>query len=102
MKALAFLLVLFAAVTCGCGNMFKGKQAAERSVLGFHQLYDEGKYADIYAASDGRFKNASTEKNFLELMAAVKRKLGKVTESASGGFRVQTFNFTTTVVLSQN
>jgi hypothetical protein len=102
MKALTFLLVLLATAACGCGNMFKGKQAGEQSVLGFHQLYNDGKYAEMYAASDAKFKSASAEKGFLDLMAAVQRKLGKVTESVNGGFRVQTFNFTTTVVLNQN
>jgi hypothetical protein len=34
-------------------------------------------------------------------MAAVQRKLGKVTQTSEAGFKVRTFNLTTTVVLNQ-
>ena len=35
-------------------------------------------------------------------MGAVQRKLGKVTQTSTAGFNVRTFNFTTTVVLTQS
>lgn len=82
--------------------MFKGKQAAEQSVADFHKLYNEGKLADIYAASHAKLKRASKEKDFLDFVGAVQRKLGKVTQTSNAGFNVRTFNLTTTVVLSQN
>ena len=33
---------------------------------------------------------------------AVQRKLGKVTQTANAGFNIRSFNFVTTVVLTQN
>jgi len=47
-------------------------------------------------------KGATTEKKFLEFIGAVQRKLGKVTQTTNTGFNVRSFNFITTVVLTQN
>jgi outer membrane lipopolysaccharide assembly protein LptE/RlpB len=103
MKTLSLLLALSMALfATGCGNMFKGKQAAEQSVADFHRLYNEGKLAEIYSAGDSKFKGATTEKQFLEFVGAVQRKLGKVAQTSNEGFNIQTFNFTTTVVLNQS
>ena len=82
--------------------MFKGKQAAEQSVADFHKLYNDGKLAEIYSASHSNFKGATTEKQFLEFVGAVQRKLGKVTQTSNTGFKVRTFNLTTSVVLNQS
>jgi len=79
----------------------KGKKAAEQGVADFHNLYNDGKFADIYSAGHSKFKSATTEKQFVELVGAVHRKLGKVTQTASAGFNVRTYNLTTTVVLTQ-
>ena len=81
--------------------MLKGKQAGEQAIAEFHRLYNEGKVADIYAASDPKFKNAATEKQFLDLMGAIQKKLGKVKDSKNAGFNINTFNLTTRVVLNQ-
>ncbi len=103
MKIFSIFLFLFLALfTSGCGGMFKGKQAAEQSVADFHKLYNEGKFTEIYSAGHTAFKGATTEKQFLDLMGAVQRKLGKVTQTANAGFNVRTFNSTTTVILNQN
>ncbi|WP_150107403.1 DUF4019 domain-containing protein [Pedosphaera parvula] len=101
MKTLSFLLILtIAVVASGCG-MFKGKEAAEQSVADFHKLYNDGKLTEIYAAGHSKLKGATTEKEFLEFVGAVHRKLGKVTQTTNAGFNVRTFNLTTTVVMTQ-
>src|SRR6266478_9412123 len=89
------LILILALVASSCGGMFKGKKAADKSVADFHKLYNEGKISDIYSAGHSRFKGATSEKEFLEFMGAVQRKLGKVTQTANAGFNVRTFNFTT-------
>src|ERR1043166_3305997 len=103
MKTLSLLLslsiVLYAS---GCGGMFKGKKAAEQSVADFHKLYNDGKLAEIYSTGHSKFKGATTEKQFLEFVGAVQRKLGKVTQTSNAGFNVRTFNLTNTVVLNQS
>ena len=85
----------------GCSGMFKGKAASEKAVAEIHQLYNDGKMTEIRAAADSKFKNATSEKDWSDLMGAVQRKLGKVTTTANVGFNVRTFNLTTTVVLQQ-
>jgi hypothetical protein len=103
MKSIALFLTLSTALfASGCGGMFQGKQAAEQGVAEFHKLYNDGKLAEIYSSGHSKFKNAATEKEFLELMGAVERKLGKVTQTSNTGFNVRTFNLTTTVALNQN
>ena len=103
MKTISLLLVLgLSVIASGCGGMFKDKKAAEQSVADFHKLCNEGKLTEIYSAGHSKFKSATTEKDFLELVGAVQRKLGKVTQTSNAGFNVRTYNFTTTVVLKQN
>ena len=98
------LLLLFAVAlsTGGCGGMIKGKKAADQSVALFHQLYNEGKLKEIYDSSHSKLKAATPEKEFIDFLSVVQRKLGKVTKTANAGFNVGTFNFTTNVVLNQN
>ena len=96
---LVLSLMLFAS---GCGGMFKGKKAAEQAVADFHKLYNDGKLTEIYSAGHSKFKSAATEKQFLEFIGAVQRKLGKVTQTSNAGFNIRTFNLTTTVVLNQS
>lgn len=96
---LALSIALFAS---GCGDMFKGKKAAEQSVADFHKLYNDGKLLEIYSSGHSKLKDAATEKQFLEFVGAVQRKLGKVTQTSNAGFNVQAFNLTTIVVLNQN
>ncbi len=103
MKPILLVLALsIAAIASGCGGMFKGKKAAEQSVADFHKLYNDGKLTEIYSAGHSKFRNATSEKQFLEFMGAVQRKLGKVTQTANAGLNVRSFNLTTTVVLNQS
>src|SRR5438093_6065809 len=60
----------------------------KQSVANFHKLYNDGKLADIYSAGQSKFMSATTEKQFLEFMGAVQRKLGKVTQTTNAGFNV--------------
>lgn len=103
MKTLSLFLTLSIALfVTGCGKMFAGKAAAEQGVADFHKLYNEGKLTEIYSTGHSKLKAATTEKQFMDFMGAVQRKLGKVTQTANIGFNVRTMNFTTTVVLTQN
>jgi hypothetical protein len=103
MKAISLFLILCITVigSAGCGGMFKGKKAAEQGVAEFHRLYNDGRFSEIYSTGHSKFRTATTEKQFLDLVSAVQRKLGKVTQTVNAGFNVRTFNLTTTVVLTQ-
>jgi hypothetical protein len=97
----ATLLAFLVIITSGCSGMFKGKAAAEKAVGEIHQLYNDEKMLEIRAAADSKFKSATSEKDWLDLMSAMHRKLGKVTGTSNIGFNVRSFNLTTTVVLQQ-
>jgi hypothetical protein len=103
MRTLVSLLILsIALITSGCGGMANGKKAAEQGVADFHKLYNDGKLAEIYTGGHVKLKAAATEKQFLEFVSAVHRKLGKVTQTSTAGFNIRTFNLITTVVLTQS
>jgi hypothetical protein len=103
MKTISLVLALSVTLFgSSCGGMFNGKKAAEQGVADFHKLYNDGKLTEIYSAGHSMFKRATSEKEFLEYIGAVQRKLGKVTQTANAGFNVRTFNLTTTVILNQN
>ena len=93
----ASAIVLFA----GCSGFLKDKAAADKAVVDFHQQFNEDKAADIYTTSHSSFKSASTQQEFTDLMAAVRRKLGKVVQSTNVGFNVRSFNLVTTVYINQ-
>lgn len=88
--------------TTGCGNMLKGKQAAEKGVADYHRLYNDGKLLEIYSAGHSKFKSTITEQQFMDLVGAVNRKLGKVTQTSRAGFNIRQKNLTTTVVVKQS
>ena len=85
----------------GCSVFLKDKAAADKAVVDFHQQFNDDKTADIYTASHSGFKAASTQQEFTDLMAAVRRKLGKVVQSTNVGFNVRSFNLVTTVYINQ-
>jgi len=66
----------------------------------FHELYNDGKVAEVYSDSDLKFKSIITEKQFVELMGTAQRKLGKVTQTKVSGWNSHKLNRTTTVVLT--
>lgn len=98
LAAIATTLLLM----CGCSGMFKGLKSAQQAVTDFHSAFAEAKFTDIYTASHVKFKKATTEKDWLEFISAVHRKLGKPTQTTQVRFNQNTHNLTTTVVLVQN
>ena len=84
-----------------CGDMTKGKALADAAVTDFHRQFNEGKFSALYKAADPGLKAASPEADFLKLLEAVDRKLGKHLKSTETGWQVKTFNTTTTAVLTE-
>lgn len=85
----------------GCGGLVKGKAAAETAIARFHDLYSQGKLDEIWKESHPKFKSASKKEKYDEFMGAVQRKLGKVTSTSNAGWKVKSFNLTTTVLMNQ-
>jgi hypothetical protein len=86
----------------GCGGLTKGKAAAEAAIILFHQQMNDGLYEEIWNQAHEKFRGASSKEKFVEFMSAIERKLGKVQSSKNIGWKVNTFNFTTTVLMNQN
>jgi len=82
--------------------MFKGKKAAEQGIADFHTMYNEADLTNIYAGSHSKLKSATKEKDFLDFLGAMQRKLGNVKRTSNSGFNVRSMNFVTTVVLTQS
>ena len=64
-----------------CGSPTKNIELAKDSVGMFHAQLDTEQYSAIYAATDQKFKAASTEADFDKLLKAVHNKLGTVQSS---------------------
>src|SRR5262249_20214869 len=64
--------------------------------------FNEQKFKELYASSHPDLKAASTEVDFVKLLEAIHRKLGKYVRSTDAGWRVNTHNLTTTASVTQN
>jgi hypothetical protein len=66
---------------CSCGSSTKSLELAEQNVQQFHSEVDSEQYTAVYAASDEKFHEATTESDFVKLLEAVHRKLGNVQQA---------------------
>ncbi len=85
-----------------CKDMTKAKGMANTAIVEFHQQFNEQKFKGIYAAAHPDFKAATTEADFLKLLEAIHRKLGKQVSSTGTGWRVNSFNMKTSAVVTQS
>ncbi len=99
-RTLLALLLPLCALT-SCGDMTKAKALAATSIVSFHQQFNEGKFKDLYTTSHADLKTAATEADFLKLLEAVHRKLGKQVRSTEGGWMVNSHNMKTTITMTQ-
>jgi hypothetical protein len=67
------------------------KQIAQEAVTQFHSQLDAEQYHTIYAGSDEKLRHASSESDFVALLEAVHRKLGKVQQANLQSFQVGWF-----------
>ncbi|MGV3659258.1 MAG: hypothetical protein ACO1TE_03715 [Prosthecobacter sp.] len=100
--AAVFAFLLTTTLLTSCGDMRRGKGMADAAILEFHKQFNGQKFKEIYAAAHPDFKAASTEADFMELLEAVQRKLGKHVKDTEGAWRVNSFNGRTTVSLSRD
>ena len=88
-------------VLAGCGNMIKGKGLATKKVAEFHTQLNDEKYKAIYDDAAAEFRTATTAAKWDQLLGAIHRKLGRVTGTQTRGWNVNSVNFKTTAVLTQ-
>lgn len=94
-------LLLGVGLLASCKELTKGKGKAEAAIVDFHKQFNEGKFKEIYAAVHPDFKAASTEEEFIKLLDAIQRKLGKHVKSTEGGWAVKSYNLKTTGTFTQ-
>ena len=83
--SLAILLaVAFLLMACG---PFQDRDAAERTVDRFHQLFNEASYSVIYYEAEARFRRSTTVPDFDQLLLAVRRSLGTFKQARRMSFR---------------
>jgi hypothetical protein len=63
-----------------CGSPRKNLQLAKDSVGMFHAQLDAEQYISIYAGTDEKFHQVTTETDFVKLLQAIHNKLGTVQE----------------------
>jgi hypothetical protein len=86
---IAPFIFVIAALTVSC-SLTKGKEQAERAVEKFHQQFNASQYQEIYQQGDAKFKEAVTEAEFVQLLEAIRRKLGTIGNATQTGWRVNT------------
>jgi hypothetical protein len=65
-----------------CGSSTKSVELARQGTDQFHSQLDSEQYAAIYAASDGKLHQATSESDFVKLLQGVHHKLGTVQQSS--------------------
>jgi hypothetical protein len=73
------------AISCGAQ---KDLAAADVAVSQFHRQLDTEDYSAMYSKADQRFRDATKQSDFVALMTAVHRKLGRVGSTTRKGFFV--------------
>ncbi len=68
--------------------MAKNIALGRAAVAKFHQQLDAEQYDQIYAEADPALRQASTHRDFIALMSAVHRKLGKIQDATGESFNV--------------
>jgi hypothetical protein len=97
-RNLLFFVVVFA-VLFGCTDTIKGKSIAEPKIAVFHDQLNAGLYEQIFTEASDEFRNAAPKEKIMALFTAIETKLGKVTSSSITSWKVNTYNFSTIVML---
>jgi hypothetical protein len=79
------LVFAISLVLAGC-SMSKDAELAEAQVPSFHEQLNLSKFNEIYSSSSQDLKKATSQQDFVDLLEAVNRKLGKVKTSSKGAW----------------
>ena len=101
-RRIAIALLLGISSLTSCKEMTQAKANAATAIGDFHRDFNDGKFKELYASGDSSLKSAATEADFVKLLDAVNRKLGKQVKSSEEGWKLNSINMKTTVVVTQN
>jgi lysophospholipid acyltransferase (LPLAT)-like uncharacterized protein len=91
-----------AVALCSCQDVTEGRAQSDAAVKRFHEQLNAGEAGAIWDGAHDSFRQAVSRERNGELMAAILRKLGKVTGSTGNGWQLNSHNLTTTVRLQQS
>ena len=95
------VIVVFS--VCVAGLLISGCSAGadvarvEGEIAGFRQLVIADKFHEIYSASANDLRNTTSEKDFTDLLSAVKRKLGPLQSSQQLNWQTMSVNGNSTI-----
>ena len=81
-----FLAIVAAALALSACSIGKDIPAAEAAAVSFHQLLDAGKFADTWQNAAPDLRAAASKDQWLQLLDAVHRKLGKFRSTKTLGW----------------
>jgi opacity protein-like surface antigen len=99
MRASWGFLAVIALLVASCSSA-ADLAAAEREVEKFHQAYDAGQFDALYEKTGDDFKKDTTKQEFVTMLEAIQRKLGKTTETKRADWKVNFSPAGTTVALN--
>jgi hypothetical protein len=94
-----FVLGLICFILSGCGDTIHGKAVAESQVGVFHAKLNAEQFEEIYSSAGKELQQVASKGKTIKLFSTIERRLGKVRKSTTVNWKVNTFNFVTTVVL---
>jgi hypothetical protein len=78
-------LIALGLILCGCG---KSREAAVAATEQFRARVGGGRYGEIYRDATTAFRDSATEPEFIKMMDAVAKKLGKFRSASPRGWNV--------------
>lgn len=98
-SAMATIVATLVLAACTGGQ---SRQAAEAGVGEFHRQYNAANDHAIYAGASQQFRNSDSEQHFLEIIGAVRARLGQMQHADEGGWHLNYNNGVTTMTLNYN
>lgn len=96
---LGICLFCFVIFTLSC-SMVKDSKAAEPAVEKFHAQFNEKQFSEIYNDSGSMMKDSTTEKELVEFLSAIHRKLGAYNSSTATNWHDNSGPLTSLVTLT--
>ena len=84
----AAIIAMAAALALGGCSASRDKSAAEEGVIRFHEMFDGGRYHDIYAGAATEFRQSASEQVAIAEMQRIHDRLGAFRSSQQSGWRV--------------
>lgn len=100
MQTLKLIPILLSIVFLGGCNPLKSTAEAEKAAVLFHTLYDDEDYDKIFDTAHADFKSAQPKVDTINFLKSVREQLGTIKTTNRTGWKANSFNLKTNVVLT--